>query len=68
MDSLSDSHLIFEIHAKRAENRSLWFRGDPKLSEPLCKIEKYLNGIVKEGTSINCLIAKINQDILGYSQ
>lgn len=48
MDLLSDSQLIFEIHAKRAENRSLWFRGDPKLSEPLCKIEKYLNGIVKE--------------------
>jgi hypothetical protein len=48
MDSLSDAQLIFEIHAKRAKDNSLWFWGNPKLSAPLHKVEAYLNDIIKE--------------------
>jgi hypothetical protein len=48
MESLSDAQLTFEVHAKRASDSSLWFWGKPELSQPLGKVESYLNDIVKE--------------------
>jgi len=48
LNSLSDAQLIFEIYAKRASDRALWFWGNPRLSDPLRKVETYLNDIIKE--------------------
>lgn len=48
MELISDAQMVFEVHAKRGEDSSLWFWGDPRLSEPLSKVESYLNDILKE--------------------
>ena len=48
IDLLSDAQLVFEIYAKRAKSRTSWFRENHTLSVPLCKVEAYLNKIVKE--------------------
>jgi len=48
MESLSDAQLTFEVHAKRAKDKSLWFWGKPRLSQPLDDIQSYLDQIVKE--------------------
>ena len=48
MELLSDAQLTFEVYAKRASDRWLWFWGNTKLGEALSQLEKYLNKIVKE--------------------
>jgi len=48
IESLNDAQLVFEVHAKRARDRSLWFWGNPGLSQPLGKVESYLGGLVTE--------------------
>jgi len=42
MESLSDAQLIFEVHAKRAKDSSLWFWGKPGLSQPLGKVPSHI--------------------------
>lgn len=48
MERLGDAQLVFEVYAKRATNKDLWFKGAGVLREELKKLEEYLNCILKE--------------------
>jgi hypothetical protein len=48
MKVLSDVQLTFEVYAKRAKDRRLWFWGAKTLASSLKEIEGYLNDIVDE--------------------
>lgn len=48
LEKLGDAQLTFEVYAKKAEDTSLWFAERAGISEPLRKIEGYLNDLLDE--------------------
>ncbi len=48
IEILSDSQLVFEVHARRASDRLFWTIHNKELNQSLDEIESYLNAIVTE--------------------
>ncbi|MFO0943883.1 MAG: hypothetical protein U0930_24365 [Pirellulales bacterium] len=48
MDALMDAQLIFELYARRAKDRKIWFATGDGLAMNLKTVESYLNKIIDE--------------------